>query len=218
MTKEELREDPVLEQLQRALSFGQQHARWLVAGVLVAAAVVIGILALQRGRQSAEREGSRYLIEAQAAYLTGNYAAAETQLKEMLQSHGRTRAAATAQVTLGDALMALGRPEEALKAYEAGGGKAAEPMIRAAALRGQATAQEDLGRHAEASQLFEKAAAETPLARAADLIAAARTALQAGDAARAGAMLDRAKEADRASENTAEISAYRARVEAAQAM
>jgi hypothetical protein len=31
-------------------------------------------------------------------------------------------------------------------------------------------------------------------------------------------MLDRAKEADRASENTAEISAYRARVEAAQAM
>jgi hypothetical protein len=49
-----------------------------------------------------------------------------------------------------------------------------------------------------------------------DLIAAARTALQGGDPARAKTLLDRAKLADKQSENLADINTYQARIEALQ--
>jgi tetratricopeptide (TPR) repeat protein len=215
MTKEELREDPVLEQIQRGVSFAQHHARWLLAGALVVIAVVIGTLALQRGRVRGDREAAQYLVESQAGYLQGNYAAAETQLKEMLQSYGRSRYAGAAQLTLGDVLLAQGRPGDALKAYQAAAGKAGGDVeLAAAAQRGQGAALEDVGRVAEASQAYEKAASNPSLSLVMDLIAAARTALQTGDAARAKTLLERAKVADEQFQNQNEINGYQARINA----
>jgi len=217
MTKEELREDPVLEQIQRGVAFAQQNTRWLIAGAVVVIAVIVGVFALQRGRVRAEREAGQFLVEAQVGYLQGNYAAAETQLKEMLQSYGRTRAAGAAQLTLGDALLAQSRPDEALKAYEAASGKTGrDAELGAAAQRGRAAALEDLGRLPEASGAYEKAATLGTLGRVTDLIAAARTALQGGDPARAKTLLDRAKQADTKSQSAGEIGVYMARIEAAQ--
>jgi tetratricopeptide (TPR) repeat protein len=211
------REDPVLEQIQRGVSFAQHHARWLIAGALVVIAVVIGTIALQRSRVRGDREAGQYLIESQAGYLQGNYAAAETQLKEMLQSYGRSKLAGPAQLTLGDVLLAQGRPEEALKAYQAAAGKAGGDVeLAAAAQRGQGAAMEDAGRVADASQAYEQAASHPSLSQVPDLIAAARTALQAGDPARAKTLLERAKQADKQFQNQTEISTYQARVDAAQ--
>jgi len=215
MTKEELREDPVLEQIQRGVSFAQHNARWLIAGALVVVAIVIGTIALQRGRVRGDREAAQYLIESQAGYLQGNYAAAETQLKEMLQSYGRSRYAGQAQLTLGDVYLAQARPQDALQAYQAAAGKAGGDVeLAAAAQRGQGAALEDAGRTAEASQAYEKAAASPSLSQVGDLIAAARTALQAGDPPRAKTLLDRAKAADTQLQSQTEISGLLARVQA----
>lgn len=216
MTKEELREDPILEQIQRGVSFAQHNARWLIAGALVVIAVVVGTIALQRGRVRGDREAAQYLVEAQAGYLQGNHAAAETQLREMLQSYGRSKLAGAAQLTLGDVLLAQSRPQDALKAYEAAAGKAGGDLeLAAAAQRGQGAALEDAGRVADASQAYEKAASNPSLSQVMDLIAAARTALQAGDPARAKTLLERAKQADKQFQNQNEINTYQARVDAA---
>jgi len=59
-------------------------------------------------------------------------------------------------------------------------------------------------------------ALELTARRRPDLIAAARTALQAGDPARAKTLLERAKQADKQFQNQTEISTYQARVDAAQ--
>jgi len=217
MTKEELREDPVLEQIQRGVAFAEHNARWLIIGAVIVVAAVAGGVALHRGQLRAQRDASQYLLEGQGAYLQGNYSAAETQLKEMLQTYGRSPSAPAAQITLGDALMAQQRPEEALQAYQSAEGRAGrDPLLAAAAQRGQAAALEDLGRLPEASQAYEKAAGIGTLGQVQDLIAAARTALQASDPARAKSLLERAKKADRGSENLGEITAYTARADVAQ--
>jgi predicted negative regulator of RcsB-dependent stress response len=216
MTKEELREDPVLEQIQRGVSFAQHHARWLILGALVVIALVIGTIALQRGRVRGDREAAQYLVEAQAGYLQGNHAAAETQLREMLQSYGHSKYAGAAQLTLGDVLLAQGRAGDALKAYQTAAEKAGGDLeLAAAAQRGQGAAMEDAGRVADASQAYEKAASNPSLSQATDLIAAARTALQAGDAPRAKTLLERAKQVDKQFQNQSEINTYQARVDAA---
>lgn len=215
MTKDELREDPVLEQIQRGVAFAQHHARWLIAGALVVIAVVVGTLALQRSRAHGDRQAAQYLIESQAGYLQGNYAAAETQLKEMLATYGRSKLAGPAQLTLGDVLLAQGRPQDALQAYEAAAEKAGgDSELAAAALRGQGAALEDVGRAADASQAYEKAAAKPSLSQVTDLIAAARAAVEAGDPARAKGLLERAKTLDAQFQSQNEINAQMARVDA----
>jgi tetratricopeptide (TPR) repeat protein len=216
MTKGELRDDPVLEQIQRGVAFAEHNARWLIAGAVVVIAAVVGGVALHRASLRSASEANQFLVEAQAAYLQGNYSAAESQLKEMLQSYGRSSAAAGAQLTMGDVLLAQGRADEALKAYEAAaarGGK--DPLVAAGAERGRGASLEDLSRFADASQAFEKAAGLGTLGQVADLISAGRTALLAGDAPRAKALLDRAKQADKTSENLADINTWMARVDAA---
>jgi predicted negative regulator of RcsB-dependent stress response len=216
MTKGELREDPVLEQIQRGVAFAEQNARWLIAGAVIVVAAVVGFMALHRGSLRSESEAGQLLVEAQASYLQGNASAAESQLKEMLQSHGRSRAAAGAQLTLGDVLLAQSRPEEALKAYqEAFAHGAKDPLVAPAAERGQGAALEDLTRYAEASQTYEKAAGMSALGSIGDLISAARTALLAGDAPRAKTLLERAKQADATSDYLGDINALTARVDAA---
>jgi tetratricopeptide (TPR) repeat protein len=214
MTKDELRQDPVLERMQSLLRLGERHSRWLIGGLIVIVAVIVGVGALHRAQLRGQREGARYLAEAQASYLRGNLSAAESQLRQVVDSYGGTAAGQMARVYLGDVLQALGRTDEALRLYEKESGSD-NPVLKTAALRGSAAALEDLGRLAEASQAYERASAAAPFLQADDLIGAGRTALKAGDAARAKGFFEQAQK-EVGSERFAEIALLLAEAEAAQ--
>lgn len=217
MTKEELREDPVLESIQKTVAFGRTHGRWILAGVFVIAVVIIGAVTLDRSHRRGEREAAELLLEAQRNQVQGQPAAAEVQLRRLLDSHARSAAAKVGRIYLGDALMALDRPADALDAYEKAADQVGDdPLLEAGALRGKASALEALNRPAEASQGYEQAAnKESPL-RSDDLLNAGRTALAAGDPVRAEQLLERAKE-DQTGENRAEIEFYLAQAAAKRA-
>jgi predicted negative regulator of RcsB-dependent stress response len=215
MTKDELRDDPVMERIQGMLRFAERNSRWLIAGVVVIAAVVVGLLALRSAQARAERDAALALSEAQSSVMQANWAAAENQLRQVVDNFGRTAAAPMARVQLGDVLREQGRSEEALSLYgraaEAGG---APELIRAAGQRGRAAALEELGRFAEASEAYEQAARVAPFLRADDWINAARTALRAGEPARAKSMIEEARDVA-SDEQRGDVMHYLAEAEAA---
>lgn len=201
MSKEELREDPVLERIQQVVSFGERHARWVVVAAVVVAVAVVGIIAVQKSQARSAREAAQALSEAQASYLTGNYPMAETQLRELIDRYGGTESGGPARLFMGHTLRDQNRPGDALEAYRQAIGKLEEAELKAAAYRGQGAALVDLARYEEASRSYEQAAKLGTLQPVEDLIAAGRCALRGGDSARARQILegiDRAKAGERA--------------------
>ncbi|MBD3235164.1 MAG: tetratricopeptide repeat protein [Candidatus Eisenbacteria bacterium] len=215
MTKEELREDPVLEWIQDAISFLQRNMRWILTGAIIVVAVIVGGVALSRSHQRAEREAAQQLAAAQRGYLQGAYAQAEVQLRQLIDAHGGTRVAGAARVYLGDALLAQQRATEALETYEEAIAKGGDqdPMVLAAAHRGRAAALESLSRPAEASQAYADAAQFDTAFTFDDLYHAGRTALEAGDAQRARALFERAQSRGD-TRRAAEVDFYLAQAEA----
>lgn len=193
MTKDELREDPVLERIQGVIGFIERHGRWLLAGLVGIVVVIVAVVALQRSQARSAVEASQVLAEAQSAYLQGNYMMAESQLRTIIDEYGGTPAGPAARLYLGDALLALERPAEAIEVYERAAGKLEDRELKAAAHRGRGAALEDLKRHAEASQAYERAGELSSLHEQSDWLAAARTALDAGDAGRAEGFIERAE-------------------------
>ncbi len=194
MTKGELREDPVLERMQAVLRFSERNSRWLIAGVVVLAAVIVGLLALRSAQDRAEHDAALALSEAQGSFMQGNIAAAENQFRQVIDNFGRTAAAPAARIQLGDVLLAQGRAEEALsvsaRVAQAGG---VSDLLRVAGHRGRGAALEELGRFAEASEAYEQAARMAPFMEGDDWLNAGRSALRAGDPARAKEMLEQAR-------------------------
>lgn len=217
MTKNELREDPVLEWLDGAIVFLRRNLRWILTGAIIVVAVFVGAITLTRSHKRSEMEAAQVLMDAQRRYLQGAYPAAEVQLQQLLTAYPRSQAAPLARIYLGDALLGQGRHAEALAAFEeATGARSDDPALPAAAHRGKASALESLARFAEASRSYEEAAGvETPF-QLDDVFNAGRAALQAGDPSRAQALLEQAQEMDDTRGRTAEIDFYLAQAESAQ--
>ncbi|MCK4303543.1 MAG: hypothetical protein KAY24_04830 [Candidatus Eisenbacteria sp.] len=217
MTKEELREDPILERVQQTLNFVQSNARWIALGVAAVIILIAGVIMINRSRVRAETDAAQLLSAGQQLYLQGNYAESESQLQQLLDMHGASRAAAQAWIYLADGLAAQERREEALAAYESAGGRGTTPIIRAAAARGRGTVLEDLEQFGEASKAYEEAAGVETIFQVDDLLGAARTALQAADPARAQVLLEQAQaiKATGRSVNRAKIQFYLSQAEAA---
>ncbi len=213
MTKQELREDPILERIQGFLRLAEKNTRWLIGAAVVIVAIIVGVTMVQRGKVRGEREAATQLSEAQGAYLQGNLTAAESGFRQIVDSHGGTSSGRVARVYLADVLQAMGRSQDALKLYEdASGGK--NPVLEVAALRGQAAALEDLGRFADASKAYEHAAAKAPFLQTEDLISAGRAALKGGDAARAKGFFEQAQKKTQG-DKQAEVALLLAEAEAA---
>jgi len=213
MTKEELREDPVLEQIQEILAFIERNSKWILIGIAVVAVLIVAGSSVRRARIRANAEASELLGKAQIVYVQGNLTAAETQLRELLRVYPSTRAAGTAWLYLGNVLLAQGRSEEAFEAYQ----KALErvgkdPVKVAGAHRGMGKALASLGRYADAALQFEQAAAlATPL-QVEDLIDAGRCSLEAGDKEKAQQLLKKASDL-KGSEAYPELDLYLAAAE-----
>jgi len=215
MSKEELREDPVLEWIQGAIETTQKNSRWILIGVVAVVVIIFGVVMIGNSRRAAHVESARQLLGGQSQYLQGNYAAAETQLQQLLTGGAGGDIAQRARIVLGDALSAQERPAEALDAYESAlSGGTAE--LKAAAHRGKAASLESLARFAEAAAAFRAASEiETGFVNE-DLLSLARCSLAAGDAAEAKTVLERLQKIDNPrSIKQAKVAFYLAQAEAA---
>lgn len=215
MTKDELREDPILERIQATIDFLQRNSRWFLAGAALIVVVIVGAMVLGRTQERNRQAAAQLLAEGQANYMMGNLPVATDRLQELLASYGGTPSANPARLYLGEALLAQEQPDEALALYEEARAQAGhEAHQQAAAERGRAAALEDLGRFAEASAAFEAAAGLAPFGAADDLVQAGRTALAAGEPSRARELLERAR-AEGADAQRTQLEFYLAQAEAA---
>lgn len=213
MTKEELREDPILEHIQSFMTFVERNARWIALGAAIVVVVIVGSVMVDRSKKRAEAEAEQLLGGGQTYYLQGNHANAEAQLRELLDAYGGTRAAISGRIYMGDALLAQGRADEALVYFDEAASKARGILLKAAANRGRGSALETLLRWPEASAAYEQAASFETTFQLDDVIGAARTALKAGDAGRAKSLLEAAEAGgDRNAQQS--ISFYLAQAEA----
>jgi Tfp pilus assembly protein PilF len=192
MTKKELREDPVMESIQKGLGFARTNTRWLVLGVVAVVVVIaVGVMVLQ-GRKAASRRASVELAQARTQLFGGQLAQARASLETLVARNRGSSAALEAQLLLGDVYLRLGQPADARTSFEESLRDLEDPLVRSGALRGLAAALEDMGNKAEASARYEEAAADGRNASAlSDLMNAARTAADGGDLSRARTLYER---------------------------
>ncbi len=214
MTKEELRDDPVMDWIQNAIDFVEHNSRWLGVGALAVVVIIVGIVMVGRSQQKAALEAEELLVQGQSQFLQSNYSGAEVQLRELVTTHGGSNAARVGRIYLGDALLAQGRIQEALGVYDDAAGVVGGGDLEAAAQRGRGAALESLGRLGEASQAYEAAAAMGTSLQLDDFLGAARCALRGGEPQRAKALLETAQDLDE-TQGQAKIELYLAEAEAA---
>ncbi|MBD3334526.1 MAG: tetratricopeptide repeat protein [Candidatus Eisenbacteria bacterium] len=193
MTKKELRQDPVMEAMQKALGFGQQYGKWLAlgaAGIIILIAVALLVI---QGRQAAAEQAATELMMARSQIMQGQLAQARSSLESVVTRYGSSDAAKEAYLLLGDVELAMDNAEGARRAFSEALARLDEPILTMGAQRGLAAALEDLGRFAEASQTYEELAGASldPVAIE-NLVNAARTAREAGDRDRAYSLYERA--------------------------
>jgi len=186
MTKDELRHDPVLESLQKGLGYTRSHVRWIVLGSAAFIALVAVVVMFFQGRQSSHHRSALALAQAKNQMYSGQAPQARVTLEDLVARSGNSPAGVEASLLLGDISIDMGQADEAKANYEDALRRAKDPLLKAGALRGIAAAADDLGSKAEASTRYEEAAGDARTALAlSDLLNAARTAREGGDAARA---------------------------------
>jgi Tfp pilus assembly protein PilF len=186
MTKKELREDPVLESLQKGISWFQANTRWVLLGAVgIVAVIAVGLMLLQ-GRRASHERAALELAQARTLMFQGQMQQARTGLEGIVTRDRGTEAAVEAHLLLGDINLRLGQPNIAKNNFEEALRRAKDPIVKSGAQRGLAAAFEDLGSKAEASRHYEMAAGSGRTAAALnDLMNAGRTAYDSGDVSRA---------------------------------
>lgn len=187
MTKEELREDKVVTAITDAGQWAKRNAVALTVGIVLVVAALIVVQVVRQGRARAEREAAVLLLEGETLYQSAGPAEALQRFAQAAAQHAGTRSGRIALLRAADCQLEIGDNQQAAESYgrflESG---AAEGMLRASGLRGQASAYDSMGEHARAAALFLEAAAvpRNPLAGD-DLISAGESWLDAGEPAKA---------------------------------
>ncbi len=182
MTKEELREDPVLSGLLKAKNFIQTKGTWIAIVLAVALIAVIAAQIMQRSQQRSEQQAAVLLLDGESQSMNGNAAEAFRKFKEAADRFGGTPSGRVAILRAADCQLELGGLDEAKRLYEqflSRGSK--DGLLRASALRGLAGVLDSQGQHEQAAAKFIEAAgiAESPL-RPDDLVSAGNALMDAG--------------------------------------
>jgi tetratricopeptide (TPR) repeat protein len=182
LTKEELRDDPVVDAFMRAVTIVRQRATVIA---VVAGIILVGIIAAQLIRQSgakAEKEASLLLLDGEGQYLSGNTAEALSRFVDGAEKYKGAPSGKIAGLRAADCRLELGQTEEAKRLYQKFlDSSPKDGLLKASAIRGLAKALEASGQGDEAAKKYLEAAeiAASPM-RADDLISAAQIHLQAG--------------------------------------
>lgn len=174
MTKEELREDPILEGLGKLKKFFDEKGFYLLIVVLVGIAAVVGSQVFRRMGARAEQRAAILVLDGESQYQQGNLPDALTKFKQAYENQKSSMSgklgllrAADCQAELGNAADAKGLYEKFLSSPPKDG------LLKASGLRGLASVQDGMAQHEQAAKTYMEAAgiAESPL-RADDLVSA----------------------------------------------
>ncbi|HWN83061.1 MAG TPA: tetratricopeptide repeat protein [Candidatus Udaeobacter sp.] len=197
LTKQEIREDPLVTWALKAETFALSYWKPLVIGIgVVALGLAIGFLT-RGARRTAEATASEQLAQAQMQLWTegeGNSARAIELANRLIEQSPGTRSGRIAYLVKGDALLQQNDAEGALAAYRTYIAKdTGDPVLRRSAERGVAVALENTGKFAEAATAYEGLAAGDPKPSVAvpDLMSAARCRERAWDLAGAGGVYEK---------------------------
>jgi len=182
LSKEELREDPVLKAAARFAQAVRERAATIaiVVGVLVVALVAVHFM--RQSRAKTARQAAVVLLDAESYYQNGMLEMAARQFQETAERHGSTPSGKLARLRNADCLLEMGRPEEAARLYEAFlRTRPSDGLLRASALRGTAASLLALGRVEDAGRKFlESAAVDGSPMRSDDLASAGSAFADAG--------------------------------------
>jgi tetratricopeptide (TPR) repeat protein len=194
LTKQQLKEDPLLTRTAEAADFASQHLR-LIIGILVALAVTVTVVYFVReNAKQSEARAAAMLLEARTDFRRGNYDAAGSRLEDITRTMGGTQSGKAALLLYGDVRYAQERFQDAeqyfrrsLDAFKG------DPMLASAARRGLGASLEALNRYEEAATIYEELAAGAPnrVLEAEMLLSAARNRLKAGQSQEAIDLYDR---------------------------
>lgn len=164
ISKKEIKEDKLVTNYYKAISFyekNQKNILYAAGGLIV---VVLLIFFYRENAISNNEEAGIKLAKIMNVYDSGNYLEAIEGnpnanldgLKKIVDDFGSTENGETAKVLLAKAYYYMDKKEDALKYFSDYGGS--NPLLKAAALAGEAACYEDKGDYEKAAALFQKAA------------------------------------------------------------
>jgi predicted negative regulator of RcsB-dependent stress response len=187
LTKQEIREDPLVTWALRAETWMRSAWKPIVIGAgVIGLAVIVGFL-IRGSRRGAEASAAEQLAQAQMQLWTtgeGNTARAIELADRLIEQAPGTRSGRIALLVRADALLEQKDSEGALAAYRTYLAKdVGDPILRRSAERGVAVTLEDTGKFAEAATAYLGLAegGSSPAVIVTDLMSAARCRERAGD-------------------------------------
>jgi TolA-binding protein len=155
--KKRLKEDQLVTFTVRASQFIQQYFTQVVAGAVVLAVAVGAILVTSHMRGAAGRNSEREFALAMSQYNVGDLGAAATSFTQIAEKYGGQNAGLLSRYFLGKAMLAQGKYQEAMAAFEQYLRKAAkEAPFGIAATIGKAECMEGLKNFIGAAEVLER--------------------------------------------------------------
>jgi predicted negative regulator of RcsB-dependent stress response len=182
MTKEELREDPVLEGLNKLKKFIDERGFILLIVLLLAIAAAVGSQVFRRMGARGEQRAAVLVMDGEAQYQQGNLTDALAKFKQAYEGQKGSTNGKIGLLRAADAQAELGNAADAKSLYEKF--LASPPndgLLKASGVRGLAAVLDSMGQHEQAAKSYlEAAAIEGSPLRADDLVSAGYAYVDAG--------------------------------------
>jgi len=170
--KEVLHKNEMMDSLYEARDWAKEHLEAVLIGVLVIAAAIFGTVFFLNSHKQKQLEASRSLEEAQDYFRQGetatpdraaqNFNLAYQKYQGVVANYGGTPQGHAAALGVANAELALGRGEDAQKAFAALDSKDPKDAVAVLAALGEGRAFEALGRYSDARAAYAAAAKNYP--------------------------------------------------------
>ncbi|WP_445666038.1 tetratricopeptide repeat protein [Fodinibius sp. AD559] len=162
--KEELEQDVLLETFSKAQSFYDKNKNTVIGSAIAVIILIAGSIGYYYYAEAQESEAQELMGQASQAYLQGNYEKALTGsdadftvgYKQIINNYGMTDAANLARYYAAVSTFKIGNYQEALKYIK--NYEVPEGIMGVGPLSFHAVIHTELGNHAEAAELYVKAA------------------------------------------------------------
>jgi tetratricopeptide (TPR) repeat protein len=155
--KRRIKEDQLVTFTVKASQFIQQYFTHVVIGLAVLVVAVGAILVSGHLRRNAARESEREFALAMSQYNLRDLPTAETSFRQIADKYGSHANGELSRYFLGKTLLAEGKYDDALKAFDRYLSKSAKDApFRAAASIGKASCMEELRNFAPAAEVLEQ--------------------------------------------------------------
>lgn len=163
ITKKQMKEDALVTATYQASRYLRDHLNLILGGTLVLVAVIAAVLWIGRSRSSSLREAESLFQQGMNRYNAQQFTVAVDFFDRVASTHGNASVGARAQYFLGNAYLLSEQYELAVSAFEDYLRKPQRfPLYERPAMDGKAVALENLGRYAEAAEIYSRLA-ESPL-------------------------------------------------------